>query len=322
MNNIEVIVNQQPGRIQLNYEDIKTMLKEKLEIYKGAVVTEDSKTVAKKEVAYLRKLKKEIDDRRKEVKKTWNEPYDEFASKVSALLAMIDEPILLIDSQVKAFDEKQKDEKRAKVRELYEQRIGELAEYLPWEKIYQYSWENVSTSMKKVSEEMQVKIETVKKDLITIQSMQSEAVPEALEIYQKSLDVMAAIQHINRYEQQKREILEREQKRKAEEEERRRQAELEKAREEERRRIAEEERIRREAAEQAAAKERERIERERVAEEETAGFQVDSEMDEELPFEQPSTKTVFYKVVATPKELEQVEMAFNSIGIYFARRDA
>lgn len=48
MNNIEVIVNQQPGRIQLNYEDIKTMLKEKLEIYKGAVVTEDSKTVAKK----------------------------------------------------------------------------------------------------------------------------------------------------------------------------------------------------------------------------------------------------------------------------------
>lgn len=320
MNNIEVIVNQQPGEIQLNYEDIKMMLQEKLEVYKGAVVTEDGKTIAKKEVAYLRKLKKEIDDRRKEVKKTWNEPYDAFASKVSALLAMIDEPILLIDRQVKAFDEKQKEEKREKIRELYGQSIGELEAYLPWEKMYQHSWENVSVSMKKVSEEMQAKIDAVKRDIETIQSMQSEAVPEALEIYRKSLEVTSAIQHINRYEQQKKEILEREQKRKTEEEERRRQAELEKAREEERERIAEEERIRREAAEQAAAKERERIEREREAE--TAGFQVDSEMDEELPFEQPSTKTVFYKIVATPEELEQVEMTFNSLGIYFARREA
>ena len=42
--------------------------------------------------------------------------------------------------------------------------------------------------------------------------------------------------------------------------------------------------------------------------------------DDELPFEQPSTVTAFYRVVATPAELEEVEMAFNSIGIYFERR--
>ena len=53
------------------------------------------------------------------------------------------------------------------------------------------------------------------------------------------------------------------------------------------------------------------------------GFQIpEADDEEELPFEQPSTKTVFYKVVATLEELEKVEMAFNSLGIYFSRRDA
>ena len=312
MNDIQVIVNQQPGEIKLNYEEIKAMLEEKLDIYKGAVVTEDGKVIAKKEVAYLRKLKKEIEDRRKEVKKTWNIPYEEFAAKVCSLTSMIDEPILLIDSQVKAFDEEQKAKKCEKIRELYKQTVGDVLEYLPWEKAFEPSWGNVSVSMKKISEELQAKIDTVKRDIATIQSMQSEAVPEALEMYKKSLDPMAAITHINRYEQQKQEILAREERRKAEEEERRRQVEIERVRAEERKRIAEEERIRREAAEKAAAEERET---------EKEGFQIDLEMDEELPFEQPSTKIVLYKVVATPEELEQEEMAFNSIGIYFTRRD-
>lgn len=328
MNEIQVVVEQNPGQIRFNYDDIKGMLQEKLSFYEGAVVTEEGKTAAKKEVAYLRKLKKEIDDRRKAVKREWNQPYDEFNSKVMALLAMIDEPILLIDKQVKAFDEKQRQEKRQKIMDLYEELVGDAREYLSFERTYVPSWENVSTSMKKVREELQAKIDTVNKDILTISSMQSEVVPKALDIYKRSLDAMEAVRYINQYEQQKQEIIRREQQRKAEEEERRRQAEIERIRAEERKRIAEEERIRREAEEKAAAEERARIEKEQLAElhEEEAQeerFQIpESEDEEELPFEQPSTKTVFYKVVATPEELEEVEMAFNSLGIYFSRRDA
>ena len=48
----------------------------------------------------------------------------------------------------------------------------------------------------------------------------------------------------------------------------------------------------------------------------------DSEDGDDLPFPQPQTVTMWYKVVATPEELEQVEMAFNSIGIHFERRQA
>lgn len=328
MNEIQVVVDQQPGQIRFNYDDIEDMLREKLAFYEGAVVTEEGKTAAKKEVAYLRKLKKEIDDRRKAVKREWNQPFDEFNAKVMALMAMIDEPILLIDEQVKAFDEKQRQEKKEKIRDFYEELVGEAREYLSFERAYVPSWENVSTSMKKIREELQTRIDTVNKDIQTISAMQSEAVPKALEIYKRSLDAMEAIRHINQYEQQKQEILRREQQRKAEEEERRRQAEIERIRAEERKRIAEEERIRREAEEKAAAEARAQMEKEQsetiqeaAAQEE--GFRIpEADDEEELPFEQPSTKTVFYKVVATPEELEKVEMAFNSLGIYFSRRDA
>ena len=44
--------------------------------------------------------------------------------------------------------------------------------------------------------------------------------------------------------------------------------------------------------------------------------------DDDLPFEQPTTVTAYYRVVATPDELEAVEMAFNSIGVYFERRES
>lgn len=318
MSNIEVRVEQNLGEIKFNYEDIKQMLEDKLSIYEGALVTDEGKTIAKKEIAALRKLKKEIDDRRKTVKKEWSIPYDEFNAKVQALLSMIDEPILLLDSQVKAFDEKQKQEKREKIKDIYTELIGDVAEYLTFERVYQTGWENVSTSLKKVREEMLEKIDSVKKDISTISSMKSNAVTEALNRYKSDLDAMAAVQYINNYEFQKQEILEKERKRQEQEAERKKQEEIERVREEERRRIAEEERIKKEAEENArlkAEQEKQQAEQEVISVPEMTD-------DAELPFEQPFTKTVFYKVIATEEELKQVEMAFNSIGISFVRKDA
>ena len=98
--------------------------------------------------------------------------------------------------------------------------------------------------------------------------------------------------------------MKREEERRQREEERRRQAEIERARAAEREAIRREEQIRKEEQEKA----------QQVVE------QTPVVADDELPFEQPSTVTAFYRVVATPTELEEVEMAFNSIGIYFERR--
>lgn len=43
--------------------------------------------------------------------------------------------------------------------------------------------------------------------------------------------------------------------------------------------------------------------------------------DDIMPFVQPDTRTVFYRVVASEEEIREVDMALDSIGVYYERRD-
>ena len=164
--------------------------------------------------------------------------------------------------------------------------------------------------MKAVRNEMEQSISGIITAVDTIKNMNSDKSAEALKYYLQSGNLPEAISMITKYEQDKARILKEQEEKRAREEERRKQMELERIRAEERAAIEREERIR--------AEERARMESEAVkaSMKECAGFD-----DAELPFEQPSTITAYYKVIATAEELEQVEMAFNSIGIYFERRD-
>ena len=301
MNELQVVVDQKPGVIGFNFEEIRDELQARMDLYKNATFTDEYRVYAKNEVAALRKMKKAIDDKRKEVKNQYMIPYNDFEGKAKELMQIIDQPIGLISQQITEMEERRKAEKKAKIGALYDSLVGDLGDHLTLKKIYNAKWENASTSMA-----------AVRKEVAMLEAMTSDAVPEALRRYKEDLDLAGAINYVNQYEAQKAEIMKRKAEKKRLEEEQKRRAEEERIRKEERERIKEEERIRkeeREKAEQAAVNEA------------AQGFFAE-EADDELPFEQPTTITAFYKVVATPEELEEVEMAFNSIGIYYTRRDA
>lgn len=313
MNELTLRINQNPGSIELNFDELEAQLDSKLAEYKGAVFTEDSKTYAKKEVANLRKLKKDIDDARKAVKKKWMEPYDSFDDRMKKLMKKVDEPINLINEQVEEFEKKRIEKKRAEIKKAFNEFMSEIPDYLEYislEKIYNAKWENASVNMKSVRSEMEQSISSIITAVDTIRSMNSDKSAEALKYYLNTGNLPEAISMITKYEQDKARILKEQEEKRAQEEERRKRMELERIRAEERAAIEREERIR--------AEERARMESEalKASMEDNAGFD-----DTDLPFEQPSTITAYYKVIATEEELEQVEMAFNSIGIYFERRD-
>ena len=312
MNELQVVVDQKPGVIGFNFEEIRDELQARMDLYKNATFTDEYSVYAKNEVAALRKMKKAIDDKRKEVKNQYMIPYNDFEGKAKELMQIIDQPIGLISQQITEMEERRKAEKKAKIGALYDSLVGDLGDHLTLKKIYNAKWENASTSMAAVRKEMEEVFSSVRKEVAMLEAMTSDAVPEALRRYKEDLDLAGAINYVNQYEAQKAEIMKREAEKKRLEEEQKRRAEEERIRKEERERIKEEERIRkeeREKAEQAAVNEA------------AQGFFAE-EADDELPFEQPTTITAFYKVVATPEELEEVEMAFNSIGIYYTRRDA
>lgn len=318
MNELKIEISQEPAVIRCNFKDVKAKLSEKMAEYQGAVFTEKSKSVAKAELASLRKTREEVEKRRKEVKAQCLVPYNDFDEKVKELLEIIDEPICLIDSQLKEMEAERIRKRHGDVEKLYTECTGEWAEYLPLKEIYVKKWDNATTSLKQIEKELLAMAEKVASEIGIIRNTQSEVVEDALQVYQKSRDLGAALTRINIYEDNKKRALEAERIRREQEEEQRRQAEIERAREEERKKIEEIAKAREE--ERKKAEETLKAAAVATKDPEVPFFLEDEEDD--LPFPQPQTVTAFYKVVATEEELERVEMAFNSIGIWFERRDA
>lgn len=320
MKELQIKISQEPAVIRCNFEDVKAQLSAKMAEYQGAVFTEESKSVAKAELASLRKTRDEVEKRRKEVKAQCLVPYNDFEEKVKELLEIIDEPICLIDSQLKEMEAERIRQRHADVETLYAECTGEWAEYLPLKEIYVKKWDNATTSLKQIEKELLAMIEKVASEVAIIRNTQSDVMDDALLLYKKGRDLAAALTKVNTYEDNKKRALEAERIRRQQEEEQRRQAEIERAREEERRKLEEiakareEERKKAEEMLKAAAM---------AASEPEVPFSLDdSEDSEDLPFPQPQTVTMWYKVIATPEELEQAEMALNSLGIYFERRQA
>lgn len=304
MQNLELSVTQQMGVITGNFDAIKSQLESEMEEYKDKTFTEETKKKAKEDLADLRKLKKNVNTRKLEVKKAYMKPYDDFEEKVKELICVIDEPIGLIDGQVKEFEEKRINERKAAIEDLYDETVDEeLRDYIPLERIYGDKWTNATTTMKSIREEINLKVMQTRQDITTIKAMKSEKEEEALHLYMNNNNLAHSIQFLTRYEQEKAEILKRREKEEQERRERELEAERERVREEERKRIREEERLKEEAAKEVIA------DLKAVDEEKAADL---SSSD---------SKRVIYTVVATDAELEEIEMALTSLGVYFERKD-
>ena len=311
-----VAVTQTAGAINCDFESVKKRLQERLQDYKGAVFTEESKTFAKAELANLRNEKKEFSDRVKEVKTAYMQPYLDFEGKAKELIALYDEPINLIDDQIKAFEEKRKAEKQAKIADLYQMHAGGLEAYIPLQKIYNPKWENATMKEKDLVAEISNLAEATRSAIATIRGMQSEAEEKALEIYKENLSLPEAMTYITNYEKQKQEIIAREQeRRKKEEEERIRREERERL--EEQRRIKEEQ----EAAIRKAEEEKEaalrRIEEEKAAAIEKARAEAEQAVIESLtPNVDAGDADLYeYRIELTKDAKEKLETYMDSVGI-------
>lgn len=295
MQEINVLVDQKNGVIGFNFEEIKEVLKNGLKEYKNMEFTEDSKKEAKATVASLRKLKKSVNDKRLEVKKSFMIPYNTFESQVKELDALIDEPINLINNQIEEFERKRIAEKKAMINEVYASIMEEhpdISELLPIARIYDSRWENATTTKKSIADAITQHVERVEKDLATIRSMQSEFEDKGIEKYRTTLELSDAIATMNQYQKQKEEILKRQ--------------EEEKLREEEERRKVEE-------ANASQNMFSEPI-KETVPQHDAA-----LESNKENPDPSINNDTIMYEIVADPFQVAQLESSMREYGIKYRR---
>lgn len=216
---LEVQISRNNGTIDFNFEDLKDALTAELELYKNLVFTEDTKADAKKTVAELRKLKKQISDKRIEVKKLYMQPYTDFEAKVKELDKLINEPIAYISEQIDAFEQKRIEEKRELINEIYLELVSEredIAGYVELNRVYDSKWENASTSKKTIQEAIISYLDSVDNDIAAIKSMESEYETKALMRYKETGVLSDALLTIRQWEKQKEEILKAEEEKHAE----------------------------------------------------------------------------------------------------------
>ena len=216
---LEVQISRNNGTIDFNFEDLKDALTAELELYKNLVFTEDTKADAKKTVAELRKLKKQINDKRIEVKKLYIQPYTNFEAKVKELDKLINEPIAYISEQIDVFEQKRIEEKRELINKIYLELVSEredIAGYVELNRVYDSKWENASTSKKTIQEAIISYLDSVDNDIAAIKSMESEYETKALMRYKETGVLSDALLTIRQWEKQKEEILKAEEEKHAE----------------------------------------------------------------------------------------------------------
>lgn len=207
--------------IQWNNEELKAEIAEKMRDYTGLVFTEDTIKDAKKDRAALNKLRTAFEDERKRIKRQCMAPYEQFETQVKELIALIDEPIRLIDAQIKEVEEQKKAQKRKDIEELFGSIGFQL--FVTLDKIWDDKWLNATVPLSRIEEQMKSRMYQIGEDIAVIQKL-PEFSFEAMEVYRKTMDLNKAIQEGQRLAdiQKRKAAYEEEQRRKSEEEQRRR----------------------------------------------------------------------------------------------------
>lgn len=170
--NMQLIVSniQEQKAITFNYEQLKNLLNGKLEIYENTVYTEEEIPKAKDDRAKLNKLSKALNDEKKRVKNELLKPYMDFETKIKDLISITDNVTAKVDSQIKAFEEKDKQIKLQEIIKYFEEKNVDYKELIDFDNIFQEEWLNKTYTMKKVQMDIDHILARTKMDIESLEN--------------------------------------------------------------------------------------------------------------------------------------------------------
>lgn len=175
-----------PEQIEFNYQELKNEISAKASEYANIVYTDDTIKEAKADKAALNKLKKALNDERIRQEKEYMKPFNDFKAKVNELISIIDQPVNVIDSQIKEYDKIKEAEKEAKINELWDNL--EKPDWVRLAAIWNPKWKNTTFSLNKIEDEIKSRIDAINADVKTLEQLPAFSF-EALSVYKASLDL-------------------------------------------------------------------------------------------------------------------------------------
>lgn len=146
--------------IKINFDEMKAALSEKMEQYKGIIVTEEGLSTCKADQKQLAGLRNKIDTFRKDKKKEMSEPITQFESQCKELISLVEKAEKPIKAGIKIFDDKKREEKRQKALELIQESVQahQLNEKYANKLTVLDKYMNLSASVKSVKEDIEQRV--------------------------------------------------------------------------------------------------------------------------------------------------------------------
>ena len=181
-----------------NKEEVQQNLDEMLATYTGRVYTPEAIKDAKADRAAVNKWEKQLGDALRAAKKLYTEPLDAFSQSIKAMQAQCKQVSGAIDTQVKAVEQAQREEKASTLRLVYRDCIGELEELIPFERLLDEHWLNKTFDLSQAEKDLRLGIETRRNELKLIRDTCGEDAEACTTEYLRNLCVNDALQEYTR----------------------------------------------------------------------------------------------------------------------------
>jgi len=167
-------------------------------------VTEENVKECSKLLASIRKASKQLEDERISIKKQLLEPYSEYEAQVKEITGIVAEADSVVRKQKNEIEERQRDEKKKQVKELFELRIQniEFKEFVKFDDFWRPEYANKTASVNKTETAMAEWMSNKDSDCALLSSY--DDAPELLAEYAITGNVREAIQIVrDRHEKEK-----------------------------------------------------------------------------------------------------------------------
>ena len=201
----EITIISKVGSLTYNFDKLKQDVESNLKKYKNLIITEEDIPDSKRIRAELNSNKKELNDRKIEIKKEFMLPYTEFENQVKNVIKSIDEVSNDIDEQIKAFEKLEKDKKLERIKD-YTHEIG--LDIIDFNLLYIPQWLNKNINDTQWKSDLNEKLNAINMDLEVL-DLEGE---EIKALYLKSLNLDQAYKELEYNQEKRRLIAERENK--------------------------------------------------------------------------------------------------------------
>ena len=183
------------GVIETNLNELEAYVNESLAKYQGLVYTDDQIKDAKTDRRNLNNLGKAINDWRIRQEREFNEPFAAVKEQCNRIVGRIEETSGKINSQVKAYEQSKKEEKKKQIAAYWDEiKLHDI----PLEKIFDERWLNTTFSEKEWKDALNQRKERITADLASFANYADAKMCEfMITEYMKTLDVQTCLDRWN-----------------------------------------------------------------------------------------------------------------------------